>query len=311
MRKRQFVSFDWAMKRLLRSKANFEVLEGFLSELLMQDITILEVLESETDRERGSGKAGRVDLKVSTGQGEIVIIEIQYTTQYDYFHRMLFGVSRAVTEHMDKGSAYSEVKKVISVDILYFELGHGKDYVYRGKTEFVGIHEGDVLELSPKQKELYGKDAVHQIYPEYYLLKINRFDDVARDSLDEWIYFLKNEEIRGEFKARGLAKAKEVLDILKMTPEEREEYERYMDEVSYQASLAKSNFDAGRLDGRKEGRAEGLAEGRAKGRVEGMAEGLAEVALRLIRDGFDDDRVSELTGLDGEQLAKLRSQRLS
>ena len=31
---RSMISFDWAMKRLLRNKANFEVLEGFLSELL-------------------------------------------------------------------------------------------------------------------------------------------------------------------------------------------------------------------------------------------------------------------------------------
>ena len=31
---RKLITFDWAMKRLLRSKANFEILEGFLSELL-------------------------------------------------------------------------------------------------------------------------------------------------------------------------------------------------------------------------------------------------------------------------------------
>ena len=43
---RKLISFDWAIKRILRSKANFEILEGFLSELLKEDITILEVLES-------------------------------------------------------------------------------------------------------------------------------------------------------------------------------------------------------------------------------------------------------------------------
>ena len=48
---RQLVSFDWAIKRLLRSKANFVVLEGFLSELLFDDIKILELLESESNKE--------------------------------------------------------------------------------------------------------------------------------------------------------------------------------------------------------------------------------------------------------------------
>ena len=44
---RKLISFDWAIKKILRSKANFEVLEGFLSELLFDDIKIKEILESE------------------------------------------------------------------------------------------------------------------------------------------------------------------------------------------------------------------------------------------------------------------------
>lgn len=51
MPKRKLISFDWAMKKLLRSKANFEILEGFLSELLKEDIRIQEILESEGNQE--------------------------------------------------------------------------------------------------------------------------------------------------------------------------------------------------------------------------------------------------------------------
>jgi len=50
MSKRRLISFDWAMKKLLRSKANFEILEGFLSELLKDNIHILEILESESNK---------------------------------------------------------------------------------------------------------------------------------------------------------------------------------------------------------------------------------------------------------------------
>jgi hypothetical protein len=49
--KRKLIAFDWAIKRLLRSKANFGILEGFLSELLKEDIIILDVLESEGNKE--------------------------------------------------------------------------------------------------------------------------------------------------------------------------------------------------------------------------------------------------------------------
>ncbi|WP_339136474.1 MAG: PD-(D/E)XK nuclease family transposase [Candidatus Electrothrix sp. GW3-4] len=66
---RKLISFDWAMKKLLRSKANFEILEGFLSELLKEDIHILDVLESESNKEEYHDKFNRVDLKVNQDPG--------------------------------------------------------------------------------------------------------------------------------------------------------------------------------------------------------------------------------------------------
>ena len=58
---RKLISFDWAIKRILRSKANFDILEGFLSELLFEDITILEILESESNQEQRDDKFNRLD----------------------------------------------------------------------------------------------------------------------------------------------------------------------------------------------------------------------------------------------------------
>ncbi len=102
------------------------------------------------------------------------------------------------------------------------------------------------------------------LFPEYYLIKVNRFNDVARDTLDEWIYFLKNEEIRSEFTARGLLKAKEQLDILKLPEAERLAYERYKDDLHYQASMVESTYGHGKMEGRKEGRQEGRQEGKSE-----------------------------------------------
>lgn len=76
-------------------------------------------------------------------------------------------------------------------------LGQGKDYVYHGKTFFRGLHvPKDVLQLSVRQKELFvGKEA-GDIFPQYYVLKVNEFDQIARTPLDEWIRFLKTGEIK-------------------------------------------------------------------------------------------------------------------
>ena len=43
----KYIRFDWAIKRLLRQKANFDVLEGFLTVFIGERITIVELLESE------------------------------------------------------------------------------------------------------------------------------------------------------------------------------------------------------------------------------------------------------------------------
>ncbi|MEL6722096.1 MAG: Rpn family recombination-promoting nuclease/putative transposase [Pseudomonadota bacterium] len=292
---RRLISFDWAMKKLLRSKANFEILEGFLSELLKENIRILEILESEGNKQDSQDKFNRVDLKVKNQKSEIIIIEVQYEREFDYLQRILFGTSKVITEHLNESSPYSEVVKVISVNILYFDLGQGEDYVYQGITTFQGLHHQDILKLSEDQQELYKKEKIHEIFPEYYLIKVNSFDDFARDTLDEWIYFLKNEEIKEDFKAKGLKQAKQALDILKLPEKERLAYERYRDDLHYQASMIESSYVVGRKKGRKEGR------------EEGRKERDIEIAIKLLASGvIDKQMIVDMTGLTLQEVNALK-----
>ncbi len=228
MKIKQLIRFDWAMKRLLRNKANFDILEGFLSELLKEDIKIKQILDSESNKVTNDDKHNRVDILVENSKDELVIIEIQNSKEYDYFHRMLFGASKVVTEHIKEGDAYANVKKVISITIAYFDLGQGKDYVYHGTNVFKGIHKGDILTLSDKQIILYNKTEVHQIYPEYWVIKVSKFGNRIKDKLDEWIYFLKNSEVKDSFSAKGLKEAGEKLDEMKLSDKERKEYNAYL-----------------------------------------------------------------------------------
>jgi len=225
---KKLVRFDWAMKKMLRHKANFDILEGFLSELLNNEVRIKQILDSESNKETEDDKFNRVDILVENEKGELVIIEVQNTQEHDYFHRMLFGASKAITEHIKEGSAYAQVKKVISITIAYFDLGQGKDYVYHGTTVFKGIHKGDILGLADKQIEAYQKNSVHEIYPEYYVIKTGKFKNRINDRLDEWIYFLKNAEIKPSFSAKGLKEANEKLDAMKLPEKERKAYDRYL-----------------------------------------------------------------------------------
>lgn len=309
---RKLISFDWAMKKLLRSKVNFGILEGFLSELLNEDICILEVLESESNKENYLDRQNRVDLKVKNSKGEIVLIEVQNQREYDYLQRILYASSKVITEHIHKSEAYSDIARVISVNILYFDFGEGDDYIYYGSTNFQGLHFESTLQLSSMQQDLFKVETIPELFPQYYLIKVKNFNDIARTSLDEWIYFLKNEEIKESFTAKGLKKAKEELNVLKLNGSEKLAYDRYISDLHYQASMVESSFTVGELKGIVRGRAEGREEGRQEGREEGKQEGLEEgrllqnlsIAQKLLTI-HDIKTVSEITGLAEGQLKSL------
>ena len=89
----RYIRFDWAIKRLLRQKANFDVLEGFLTVFLGEKITIVEILESESNQQTADDKFNRVDIKARNSKGEIIIIEVQNTRELYYLERVLYGVA--------------------------------------------------------------------------------------------------------------------------------------------------------------------------------------------------------------------------
>ena len=287
------------MKKLLRNKANFVILEGFLSELLFDDIRIERILESESNQESEDDKFNRVDILTQNSKNELIVVEIQNTYEIDFFHRMAFGASKALTENLSLGQAYSEIKKrnaarIISINIVYFDLGQGQDYVYRGSTNFYGLHQNDTLTLSDKQKTAFSKDKVSDIFPEFYIIKVNKFNDIAKDTLDEWVYFLKNSEVKDEFRAKGLKEAGEVLDYMRLPQDDQFSYNRYLDYLHYKASemLTVKEEEKWRL----------------KEAIEKVRQAeKTSIAENAIIKGADNQFVADITGLSLEQIDEIRA----
>ncbi|MBF0134030.1 MAG: PD-(D/E)XK nuclease family transposase, partial [Magnetococcales bacterium] len=205
-------------------------------------------------------------------------VELQYEREWDYLQRLLFSTAKTITEHMTEGKPYASVIKVITISILYFDLGRGSDYVYVGNTSFRGLHTQEELSLDEGQKALFQRPSVAALFPEHYLIKVKNFDDIAHDTLDEWVYFLKNSDIRDDFTARGLKKAKEKLDVLQLPETERKAYERYQEELHDQASFVLSTYGAGKWEGQQEGE--------QKGRQKGRQEGEAKILTRQLQRRF-------------------------
>lgn len=247
---RTYVSFDWAMKRLLRNKASYVILEGFLSELLGYDIKVNSLLESESNAETETDKTNRVDLLCENQQQELIIIEVQFHSELDYFQRMLFGTSKLITAYLTRGAAYSHVRKIYSVNILYFDLGQGADYIYHGLLHFKGLHLKDELRLSKSQRERFDREWAGELYPEYFILKINNFDKIAVNSLDEWIYYLKTSELPEKFTAKGLTEVENQLKIDTMPAEAKAKYLKHLEEFKITESMLETSYVEGKTEGR-------------------------------------------------------------
>ena len=284
-----YIRFDWAMKRLLRDKANYAVLEGLMTTLLGQEMKIQKLLESESNQESEFDKANRVDILAENDKGELFIIEIQNNNEYAYFQRMLFGTSKLVTEYINRGEGYENIRKIYSINIVYFNLGNGTDVVYHGKTEFRGIHNGELLSLSPFQQQKFSASVVSDLYPEYYILKVNDFNRWSKVPLEQWIYFLNTGEIPDDANAPGLPEARERLKLDRMSKAELAAYYKHLDNVV----ILRDNI----VTARGEGHIEGSAEGAQMQNLEN--------AKRMKDKGYSSADIADITGLTIEDIEKL------
>lgn len=281
-----YIRFDWAMKHMLREKSNFEILEGLISVLLGEEVRIEEILESESNQENDLDKFNRVDIKAKNSKGHIIIVEVQLTRQLYYLQRILYGTSKTVTEYINLGDKYDQVKKVYSISILYCEFGEGDDYVYHGSTEFKGIHTGTDLVIRTKENSVIETYLPKEIFPEYYIVRVNSYDKLPESPLEEWMTYLKTGMVKENTRVPGLQRVKEKLRLLSMTQEERIAYDRHIDNIMVQNDV--------------------LDNAREEGREEGRAEEKMEIARRLLSAGISYDIILKTTGLNPSQLQSLR-----
>ena len=321
----KYIHFDWAVKRMLRDKANFVVLEGLLTVLLEEKITITEILESESNQDSYDDKFNRVDIKARNSKDEIIIVEVQLSREVYFLERILYGVSKAICEHISLGSDYDKVKKVYSVNILYFDMGTGQDYLYHGRTEFKGVFSNDILQISRKQQGTFRKWPAGNIFPEYYLIRVNQFNELAKTPIEEWMEYIKDGVIKDDTTVPGLQEAREKLRYISMTADERLAYERHLDNIRIQndvintakndgfaegeeqgfAKGEEQGFAKGQEQGFAKGQEQGFAKGREEGREEGILNEKTENARKMKSKGYPLQDISEITGLSIDEIEAL------
>ncbi|MCC2626349.1 MAG: hypothetical protein K0R14_2222 [Burkholderiales bacterium] len=284
----QLISFDYAMKYILRDKSDYSIIEGFLSALLAtagyKPVKVKALLETESNKDEKRGKRILADMVVEDTDGVQYIIEIERNEKYNFMHKACFSSSRVIVDSIGQGQDYLKIVKVIHISLLYFDIGGSS--LYHGKTIVRDVNSSERLNLHLKRENGSTYD-VTDILPEYFLISIPAFHDEIHRSIDEWLYMMKHEAIKDDFKEKYIKLAAERLNFLKMTLEEQANYMRYKLEM---------------IDVREEFHTQFI-----KGKAEGKAEGKLEMAKAMLLKGIPADVVASISGLSQETLTKLAS----
>jgi predicted transposase/invertase (TIGR01784 family) len=280
----KLVSFDFAIKYLLKDKGNYDIIEGFISALLKeqgyQAVKIIALLDTESNKEEYSQKKSLADLIVEDEQHHKYIVEIERQEVKNFVHKSCFNTSRLIVDQLGAGNDYLGIKKIFHISLLYFKIGKGP--IYHGKTIMREIATEEKLTIhiaNEQSKEIY--DAT-EIFPEYIFISIPQFNDTINSEIDEWLYVMKHEEVKPEFKSPYMRKLAERLDILKMTSIERDEYSNYMKQLATYSNA---------LD---------VAEARGEVREK------IKIAKNLLSQSINIKIIAVVTGLSPEEVKKLQ-----
>jgi predicted transposase/invertase (TIGR01784 family) len=152
-------------------------------------------------------------------------------------------------------------------------------------------------ETGKDQQYTYKKITSGDVFPRYFLIRINAFRKVVADAMDEWMDFLKNNSIKPDTTAPGLAEAREKLVYARMSKAEQLQYDRRLESlVNEKEAMFESEI---------RGEERGYKKGEAKGRAEGAKQQAIATARKMKAKGLDIDTIADFTGLTPDEIAKL------
>ena len=285
------VSFDYAIKYLLRDKGDYSIVEGFISALLKtkgyKDVKIIALLESESNKEDSKDKRSLADLIVEDEDKHKYIIEIERNVKDSFIHKSLFNTSRLIVDNLSQREDYTQILKVFHISLLYFPIGNGNGAIYHGKTIIHEIETNDKLSVHIKNKETNEVFDATDILPEYFYISVPQFNDRLEKEIDDWLHVMKYDEVPKNYHSPYMAQVADKLSILKMTKDERNNY-------SYYQKVLYNDRDE-------------LQAAEARGEARGKNEGKIEIAKNLLAQEIDVKTISVATSLSIAEIEKLKS----
>jgi predicted transposase/invertase (TIGR01784 family) len=304
MTDKPLISFDYAIKYLLKDKGDYEIVEGFISALLKSygygDVKIISLLDTESNKENKKGKRSLADLVVEDAEHNKYIVEIERQYKDSFIHKACFNTSRLIVDHLGEQMDYMKIVKVFHISLLYFPVGKGA--IHHGQTIIRELETKEKLTVhitDPETREIIC-DAT-DILPEYFFISVPLFNDRLEKEMDDWLYVLKYDNIPATYHSPYMQRVADKLSILKMTPDERNSYYVYMKQMYSDRDELQAAETRGEIKGRAEEREKREAEKKKH------EEEKKNMARRLLAKGMSIADVSEVTGFSEDEIKSLES----
>jgi predicted transposase/invertase (TIGR01784 family) len=290
MTKKPLISFDYAIKYLLKDKGDFSIVEGFISALLKtqgyKDVKIIALLEAESNQEDRKDKRSLADVIVEDEDRNKYIIEIERNLKDSFIHKSCFNTSRLIIDNLAQREDYTQIVKVIHISLLYFPIGKGSGAIYHGKTIIHEIDSKERLSVHIINPETGNQFDATEILPEYFFISVPLFNDKLEREIDEWLHVLKYDEVPEHYHSSYMSQVVEKLSILKMSEEDRTNYSYYQKKL---------------YNDRDE-----LLAAESRGREQGIAAEKIQIAHNLIAQNIDLQVISKATGLTISDIEKIK-----
>lgn len=293
------ISFDYAIKYLLKDKGDYEIVEGFISAILKDAgysaVKIKSLIESSSNKESNILKSSVADVIVEDAEGHKYIVEIDKSYSKLFMHKACFNSSRLIVDSISKGEDYSTIKKIFHINLLYFPFDNMKTPLYHGKTIFRELDKKHPIDLHIEDMQGKVFDA-YNVFPEYFVISIPLFDDIIKSELDEWLYIMKHSEVKKDFKSPYMKKVASRLNILKMS---------YKEQIIYHACMNKSLKDRDYIVSAEErGEEKGIVKGIATGEITNSI----KVARKMLAKKRSIEEIYEITELSIEKIKQLKEE---
>ncbi len=257
-------------------KGNEEFLIDFLQSILKIEIKKIKIREEVNLEKLSVGeKGGRLDIQAELNEGTIVNIEMQMKNLHNIENRTTLYGAKVLAREEARGKNYNDIKNVIMINILNYELTEFKEYV----SETVVV-----LDKHREYEIIKGM--------KWYFIELPKFRKAhpnMDEKLNQWLAFIDDND-RGKIKMaekknKTLEKARKEMTYLTGDEEIRRLAElREKWEMDWNSSMDYS---------KKEGKKEGARENSLKN------------AKKMKEKNIPIETISEITELTKEEIEKL------